>query len=64
MPLMIPQPTLARLRGYPFQPRYAFWGLACLTLLLAWPARRDTTRGALVLTVSLMLATMLLFTVR
>jgi hypothetical protein len=64
MPLMIPQATLARLRGLPFEPRYALWGMALLTLLFAWPVRRDTNRGWLVLAVSLVLAAMFLFTLR
>ena len=64
MPWMIPPAALARLRELPFQPRFAFWGMALLTLVFAWPVRRDTQRGWLVLAVSLVLATMFLFTLR
>jgi hypothetical protein len=64
MPLMIPAPTLVRLRDLPFQPRYGFWAMALFTLLLAWFVRSDTNRGSLVLAVSLVLATMFLFTLR
>ena len=64
MPLMIPETTLARMRGLPFSPRYAFWAMALFTLLFAWPARREPNRGSLVLVLSLVLATMFLFTLR
>ena len=64
MPLMIPAATLARLRGLPFHPRFGFWAMALLTLIFAWPVRREPNRGSLVLAVSLVLATMLLFTLR
>lgn len=64
MPLMIPAPTLARLRGLPFHPRYGFWAMALLTLICAWSVRRDTNRGSIVLAISLVLAAMFLFTLR
>jgi hypothetical protein len=64
MPLMIPPGTLARLRGLPFHPRYAFWAMALFTVAFAWPVRRDTNRGGLVLAVSLVLAAMFMFTLR
>jgi hypothetical protein len=64
MPLMIPETTLGRMRGFPFPPRYGFWAMALLTLIFAWSVRRDTNRGSLVLVVSLVLTTMLLFTLR
>jgi hypothetical protein len=64
MPLMIPEAALARMRGLLFPPRYAFWGMALFTLVSAWPVRRDTQRGSIVLAVSLVLATMFLFVLR
>ena len=64
IPWMIPASAMARLRGLPFQPRYAFWAMAVLTLLVAWPARRDASRGSMVLAGSLVLAALYWLTLR
>ena len=64
MAWMMPERTSLRLRSLPIAPWFGFWSIALLTLICAWPVRRDTRRGWLVLTISLLSATWFLMTLR
>jgi hypothetical protein len=64
MAWMVPSATAWRLRTLPVTPAIGFLGISAITLAFAWGARHDTTRGALVLTISLLLAAWFLMTVQ
>jgi hypothetical protein len=64
MAWMIPARTALRLQSLPIAPWFGFWGIALITLIFAWPVRRDTRRGWIVLAISLLSAASFLATLR
>ena len=64
MPWMVPARYMSPLRPLPLSASMILWGIAAVTLALAWPARYNTNRGWGVLTVSLLAVAALFLTLR